>query len=128
MRDTKKSPEPSLKKKPSTVSKGNYYKRRSKEYYEKLGYTVELTEFVCGRMIGKGKFIYQKRDILASDGIAYNDKEFILWNSKHAETWSLYKTNESKYIKEYEQIKVPPFIRKQLTVWIPRKEPIIIDL
>jgi len=111
----------------STISRGNYYKRKSKEWYEKNGFTVELTEFVCGRMIGKGQMIYQKKDILASDGIAYNEKEFILWNSKHTVTGD---KSSVKYDgkEEYKNIVVPPFIKKQLIIWEPRKKPVIIEL
>jgi hypothetical protein len=110
----------------STNSRGNYYKRKTRDWYEAQGYTVELTEFVCGRMIGKGKIIYQKRDVLASDGIAYNAKEFILWNSKHTVTGV---TDQMKYKgkEEYKKILVPPFIRKEVIIWQPRiKEPKVI--
>jgi len=111
----------------STNQRGNYYKRKTRDWFKKQGYTVELTEFVCGRMIGKGKIIYQKKDVLASDGIAYNDQEFILWNSKHTTTGNI-AVEKSRGKKEYKQITVPPFIQKQLIIWKPRiKEPIIIN-
>jgi hypothetical protein len=116
------------KRKPSTVSKGSYYKNKTREWYQKKGYTVELTEFVCGRMIAPGKIIYTKKDILASDGIAYNENEFILWNSKHTTTGSI-ANEKSSGKKDYEKIKVPKFIKKQLIIWQPRiKEPTIIEV
>ena len=107
----------------SSTSRGNYYKRKTKKWFEDKGYTVELTEFVCGRMIGKGKVIYQKIDVLASDGMAYNEDEFILWNSKHTITGDISGVKH-KGLKEYREIKVPPFIEKQVIIWQPRiKQP-----
>ena len=65
----------------SNVSKGNYYKRKTKDWYEKQGYVVQLTEFACG-MIIRGRQIWRKVDIFGSDGIAIDGKEIIFWNSK----------------------------------------------
>lgn len=114
------------KKKVSTVKRGNYYKKKTQKWFEEKGYTVELTEFVCGRPIGDNKIIYMKKDILASDGIAYNEKEFILWNSKHTDTGSI-SDQKSKGKKAFEEIKTPPFIEKQLIIWQPRvKQPEVI--
>jgi len=111
----------------STNKRGNYYKVKSREYYESRGYTVELTEFVCGRMVAPGKIIYSKKDILCSDGIAYNEQEFILWNSKHTTTGNI-ANEKSSGKKDYEKIKVPPFIKKQLIIWQPRQKPVIVEL
>lgn len=112
----------------STTKRGNYYKNKTREYYQKLGYTVELTEFVCGRQVAPGKIIYSKKDILASDGIAYNDTEFILWNSKSVIKEEYVSKEKSQGKKDYEKIKVPPFIKKQLVIWQSRKEPIVINI
>jgi len=113
---------------PSTVQRGNYYKRKTKKWFEDKGYTVELTEFVCGRMIGKGKIIYQKKDVLASDGVAYTDTEFILWNSKHTVTGEIAQMKSSGK-KNFMEIKVPPFIKKQVIIWQPRvREPAVFDI
>jgi len=114
----------------STTSRGNYYKNRTREWFRKQGYTVELTEFMSVRFIGAGKTIYQKKDILASDGIAYNETEFILWNSKHCSTGD--KNNIDTQIrqakKEYAKIVVPPFIKKQIIMWEPRKQPTVLEV
>ena len=112
----------------STVKRGNYYKKKTQKWFEDKGYTVELTEFVCGRPISKDKIIYIKKDILASDGIAYNEKEFILWNSKYYDEVSSNSIDNraKQYLKDYEEIKVPPLIKKQIIIWKPRiKEPFI---
>lgn len=112
----------------SNSSRGNYYKRKTKEYYESLGYTVQLTEFMCGMVIG-GRCIYRKIDIFGSDGMAMNGKELIFWNSKSV-------TGETRYIsdairtgtREFEKYPFPPDTKRQLVIWEPRKKPVIYTL
>lgn len=113
----------------STTSKGNYYKRRSKEYYEKLGYNVQLTEFVCATVI-KGKCFYRKIDIFGSDGIAINGKEIIFWNSKATsnDRENGISKMKSECKKEFEKYPFPKCVKKQAIIWLPRKQPIIYDL
>ena len=111
----------------STNSKGNYYKNKTRKWFQDQGFTVELCEFVCGRNIGGGKFIYQKRDVLSSDGVAYNEHQFILWNAKHTSTGNI-SVEKSRGKKEYEKIKVPSFIKKQLIIWQPRQKPTVIEV
>jgi hypothetical protein len=109
----------------STTSKGNYYKRKSKEYYEKLGYTVQLTEFMCA-MVVKGKCFYRKIDIFGSDGIAMNGKEIIFWNSKHTVQGDIrFEKHGAK--KEFEKYPFPPSVKKQAIIWQPRQKPVIIN-
>jgi len=114
----------------STNSRGNYYKKRSKEYYESLGYTVQLTEFVTSRPVGGGKIIYVKKDVFGSDGIAMNGKEIIFWNSKATtedrEDGVSKMKSETK--KEFEKYPFPPVVKRQAIIWLPRKKPIIISL
>lgn len=113
----------------STVKRGNYYKRKSKEYYESLGYTVQLTEFMCATVI-KGRCFYRKIDVFGSDGIAMNGKEIIFWNSKHMAQGQ--KMNSDGQItrakQEFEKYPFPESVKRQLIVWQPRKKPIIIEL
>jgi len=112
----------------SSVKKGNYYKRKSKEYYEKLGYVVQLTEFCCGMVI-KGRTIYRKIDIFGSDGIAMNGKEIIFWNSKAL-------TSERKEALtevightriEFAKYPFPKSVKRQAIIWKPREKPIIYE-
>jgi len=108
-------------------SRGNYYKRRTKEYYEKLGYTVQLTEFMCATVI-KGRCFYRKIDIFGSDGIAMNGEEIIFWNSKatidknKGISWQ-----KSTGKSEFAKYPFPKNVKLQLVIWEPRKQPIIID-
>ena len=110
----------------STSSRGNYYKRKSKEYYEKLGYTVQLTEFCCGMVI-KGRTIYRKIDIFGSDGIAMNDKEIIFWNSKATtpEVKDGVSKMKSSAKMEFEKYPFPKNVKLQAIIWQPREKPII---
>lgn len=111
----------------SNTSRGNYYKTKTKEYYEKLGYTVQITEFMCGRQIAPGKIIYQKRDVFGSDGIAMNGKEIIFWNSKSTIINDIATVKSSAKI-EFEKYPFPSCVKKQAVIWEPRKKPLIVDL
>lgn len=113
----------------SKTSRGNYYKNKTRDWFIKKGYKVELCEFLCGIPIGGGKIVFKKRDVLASDGIAYNDNEFILWNSKHyTNDKQSIKNRGKQYAKNYNEIKTPSFIKKQIIIWeLRKKEPMVID-
>ncbi|MBX4188190.1 MAG: hypothetical protein KW793_03600 [Candidatus Doudnabacteria bacterium] len=112
----------------TTTTRGNYYKRRTKDFFEKQGYTVQLTEFMCATVI-KGRCFYRKIDILGSDGIAMKEDEIIFWNSKHCTTDD--KNNIDTQIrqakKEFGKYPFPNFVKRQVVFWKPHKQPIIID-
>jgi len=110
----------------STVSRGNYYKRRTKEYLEKKGYVVQLTEFVSTRPIGNGKMIWTKKDVFGSDGIAMNGKEIIFWNAKATNSGQV-SWHKSTGKSEFNKYPFPPTVKRQLYIWEPRKQPVIID-
>ena len=112
----------------STVSRGNYYKKKTKEYYERLGYTVQITEFMCGRPISKSKIIYVKKDVFGSDGISINGNEIIFWNSKHTVTGDIASVKSSGK-KEFEKYPFPSSIKRELVIWQPKqKQPTIIQI
>ena len=112
----------------SSTSKGNYYKRKSKEYYESLGYYTVLTEFVTSIKTPKGTF-YKKMDIAGSDGLSMNGEEIIFWNSKATtedrEDGIIKMKSEAK--KEFEKYPFPKCVKRQAIIWLPRKKPIIYD-
>jgi hypothetical protein len=114
----------------STVSKGNYYKDKTKKWYEKHGYTVQITEFMCGRQIPGGRIVYQKRDVFGSDGIAMNGKEIIFWNSKSTteERVSGLEKHKSEGKIEFNKFPFPENIKRHVVVWQPRKKPKIYEL
>lgn len=105
----------------STTSRGNYYKKKTQEYFEKLGYETQITEFMCGRQIAPNKIIYVKKDVFSSDGISMNGKEIIFWNSKHTLTGD---TAMEKWRgkKGFETHNFPPFVQRQVVIWQPRQK------
>ncbi len=116
------------KKKVSTTQRGNYYKRKTKKWYEDRGYTVQLTEFMCATMIGN-RCIYRKIDIFGSDGIAMNSTDIIFWNSKHTatDTDDSYKVQMREAKKEFGSYPFPAHVKRQIVMWKPRKKPEVVD-
>lgn len=114
----------------STTSKGNYYKVKTKKFYEDNGFTVQITEFMCGRMIPGGRMIYVKKDIFGSDLIAMNGTEIIFVNSKATteDRKDGITKMKSEGKVEFEKYPFPPGVKRQVAIWLPRKDPIIIDL
>lgn len=111
----------------SKSSRGNYYKNRTKLWYEARGYTVQLTEFTCARMIPGGRVVYKKIDIFGSDGIAMNGKEIIFWNSKSVQDGQIAR-EKSTGKKEFLQYPFPPLVKLHLVIWEPRKKPKVYEL
>ena len=122
-----------MQKKVSTTKRGNYYKRKTKKWYESQGYTVQLTEFMCATMIGK-KCIYRKIDIFGSDGIAMNGQDIIFWNSKHvgddAEfAKASYQNQVRKAKKEFELYPFPKHVHRAIIMWhMRKKQPEVIEV
>lgn len=112
----------------STTSRGNYYKVKTKAWYEARGYTVQLTEFLTARPIGGGRLIYSKKDVFGSDGIAMNGAEIIFWNSKAASSPRQVIDLKSKGKREYARFPFPKSVKLQLVIWEPRKDPVIFDV
>lgn len=114
---------------PSTTQRGNYFKVKTKKYFEDLGYETQLTEFTCGRMIAPGKLIYVKKDVFSSDGISMNGKEIIFWNSKYSTSQDSEDVSVREGIKDFDKHKFPDCVKRQLVVWKLRvKKPQIIDI
>lgn len=110
----------------STTSRGNYYKRKTKVWFEKQGYTVQLTEFLTTRFIGEGKTIYVKKDVFGSDGIAMNGKEIIFWNAKHTLGGDIrFEKHGAK--KDFAKYPFPPCVKLQAIIWQPRQKPTVIN-
>jgi hypothetical protein len=113
----------------STTSRGNYYKRKTKDWYEKLGYTVQLTEFMCATVI-KGKCFYRKIDIFGSDGISMNGKEIIFWNSKATtpDRVNGVSKHKSEGKLEFQKYPFPEFVKRHIVIWEPNKKPQIVEV
>jgi hypothetical protein len=110
----------------SNTSRGNYFKSKTKKYFQAKGYTCEYIETYAtywNPATRSRGFI--KRDNFASDGIAMNNQEIIFWNSV------LNRKNISEHVKRYLEFTWPasPAIRRMVIVWEPRKkEPELIEV
>lgn len=113
---------------PSTTKRGNYYKRKTKEFYEKLGYTTQLTEFLTTRFIGEGKTIYVKKDVFGADGISMNGEEIIFWNSKHVTGKNTISNEKWSGEKEFNKFPFPKCVKRELVIWELRKKPTVITM
>jgi hypothetical protein len=94
---------------------GNYYKIKTRKFLEDEGWKVEYLEKMM-RVITKDKrILFIKKDLLESDGYAYNDKQFVLWNSTTKE-------HVAEHLRRYEAMGLPPFIDCWVVVWKPRSQ------
>ncbi|HOM27321.1 MAG TPA: hypothetical protein PKV21_07430 [bacterium] len=108
------------------MNKGNYYKKKTKEFLEKQGYVVEYLEKIQ-RIYTKGKLIFVKRDLFGADLIALSKQKclFIQVKSGGKNTG----INIKKAIEEFNKYPFPDFIDRWIVVWKERvKEPEIIDI
>jgi hypothetical protein len=110
----------------SNTKRGNYYKNKSKVFYESLGYHVVLTEFNYA-VVAKGRVFYKKFDLLGADGIAMNKTDIIFWNSKSTVT-SRVKREIEEASKDFDKYPFPPQVKLHAIIWEPRKKPTIIDV
>lgn len=108
--------------KTSTVKKGNYYKYKTKKWFEDDGYYSEYLE-KKQRIFTKGRVIFINRDLAGADGFAMNKNEIIFWQCK------LNKTHISDAIKEFNKYPFPDCVKRWIVVWEPRaRAPHIVDV
>ena len=106
---------------PTNKAKGNYYQKKTKEWFEKEGYTVYPMEFARSIYTPKG-VIYMKRDIAGADLMAMNGEEIIFIQCKTS------KGDINKGIKELNAHPYPKDTKKIVVRWELRaKEPTIYD-
>ena len=94
---------------PSQAKKGNYWKYKTKQWFEEQGYYVVYLE-KNQRIVANGKVIFIKRDLLGCDGLSMNKQHIIFWQSK------LSKTHISDALKEFSKYPWPK--SKQIDVWV----------
>ena len=95
------------------IQRGNYYRLKTKHFYEAEGYEVANAE-VKKPMPIKGRMVWIATDIFASDLIAMNGKEILFIQVK---------TNRgdvSKAVAEFAKHQFPPTIRKIVVCWPER--------
>lgn len=108
-------------------NKGNYYKRRTKKWFDDEGYYTEYTEVIERRFDPLTNSLgYKKRDILEADGISLNGTEIIFWNS------ILGKSGISSHYKRFKKIPFPrdcDAIKVWIVVWTKgAREPEIVEV
>lgn len=104
------------------MTKGNYYRFKTKRWFQEQGYFAEYME-QNQRLYIKGRVIFVKRDIAGADGFAMNEKEIIFWQAK------LNKENIAKAIKDFNKYPYPDCVQRWVVVWTPRaREPQIVEV
>lgn len=104
----------------SNVSKGRYYKTKTKDMLVKWGYHVEDMEKLVPIFAGGKRFLNHK-DICGADIMAMNLEEIILIQVKSS------KTDIGKAKKEFEKYPFPDHVGRWIIVWEPRvKVPTIV--
>jgi len=108
------------------MNKGNYYKKKTKDWLTGEGFTCEYLEKLQ-RIVSKGKLIYIKRDLFGADILAMNKESIIFVQVKAGKK----KTgiDIKKAIQEFKKYPFPDCVDRWIVVWRERdKEPEIIDV
>ena len=106
----------------SNRSKGKYYERKTKLYYEKKGYAVYNLESSKTIWTPKG-MIFRTSDICGADLLCLSKSDIIFIQVKSN------KADISKGKKELLAHPFPPFVKKQVILWEVRaKKPLIWEL
>lgn len=106
------------------MNKGNYYKYKTKKYFEEQGYQAELLEKTI-RYLDKqtNKIVVKKKDVFGSDLLIMNEEEIVFIQVKYN------KTHIAEAIKEFKKIKFPPFVKFWVVCWMKNEQtPYIYDL
>lgn len=104
--------------------KGTYYRNKTKTWYEKDGYMVEVAENKVSVWV-KGKIWYAPKDLFGSDLIAMKQDppEIIFIQSK------THKGDVSKAVKEFMRYPFPPFVKRHIVRWEERaREPQVTEV
>lgn len=105
----------------SRVSKGNYYRLRTKKWFEKKGFWVETIE-KTQRIFVKGMVIFKKSDLAGADLLAMDGAQIIFANSVFG------KKNVASHLKEFAKYPYPAFVERWVVVWEKGwREPEIIE-
>lgn len=108
------------------MNKGNYYKKKTKDFLEKQGFCCEYLEKLQ-RVYTGSKIIYVKRDLFGADLLAMNTEKiiFVQVKSGSPDTGINYK----KAISEFQKYPFPSFVDRWIVIWRERqKEPEILDV
>jgi len=108
---------------PTKKQKGNYYQKRTKDWFIKEGYAVYIMENKRSIYLPKtGTVLYQTYDIAGSDLMAMNGEEIIFIQVKSNAS------DINKGMKELNAHPYPDFVKKIVVLWELRsREPNIYD-
>lgn len=95
------------------TAKGNYYRLKTKKFFEADGYEVVNSE-VRKAMPIKGRLVWIATDIFASDLIAMNGEEMIFIQVKAN------RTDVSKAVIAFSKHNFPATVRRVVVWWPPR--------
>ncbi len=101
---------------PSSVAKGNYYRRRTKEWLESQGFTVAVLEttfriFTTDKATGQPRIIFSKRDVWGAD-LCCRDAERLVFVQVKANAGDI-----SKGLKELSVGPWPPTVERWVAHW-----------
>lgn len=102
------------------VNKGNYYRKRTKDWLESEGYTVEIAE-VAQRVYRRNKdtgeldVLYLKRDLWGADLVARNADHLIFIQVKSNPG------DITRGIRQLSRGPWPPFVGRWVVYWPPRR-------
>jgi len=104
------------------ANRGNYYKKKTKEWFLDRGYACDYVERYR-KFFRDGQIFHIKEDLFGADGIALNGREIIFWNSKFG------KASDTEGVKEMLKFPYPSFVKRWIVHWELRaKEPRITDV
>ena len=106
---------------PTNKQKGNYYQKKTKDWFFKEGYAVYIMENKRSIFLPKtGRVLYQTYDIAGCDLMAMNGKEILFIQVK------THDTDISKAIREFYEHPYPPDAKRIVVQWKLRsREPTI---
>lgn len=106
----------------NNVQKGNYYLKKTMDYFRKDGWTVEKTEINYKIWTPKGIF-FRKKDLLGADLVMMNGKDIVFIQGKTN------KVDINKGLNEFKKYPFPPFVKRWVVIWELRaKAPVIHEL
>lgn len=104
--------------------KGNYYRNKTKKWYEDQGYMVAVLEH-SNRIFKDGKVIFRTSDIWGCDLMAKNSEEIIFIQCKTKDNLAA----GIKELKKFEPWPLLPGVVVQVVYWESRaKEPTIVEV
>ena len=108
------------------MAKGNYYKYKTKKFFEEQGYSVDFLERTY-RVYAKGKLIPVKKDVFASDVLAMGNGEIIFVQVKGGKSTT--GINIKKAIEEFNKYPFPDYVKRIIVIWRERaREPELLEV